>query len=101
MMDQFVGVAAGILAARAGMSPDDPEPHIAARSLLGLWRVQAESLRKHLDAPPAQLHAHVTADVRRAARLLDAGLRSFPVEGVDDVGVLGVHDAALEFEGGG
>src|SRR6516225_4988261 len=98
MMDQFVGVATEILAARAGMSPDDPEPQIAARSLLGLWRVQAESLRKHLDGPSAELRAHVTADVRRAARLLDAGLRSFPVEGVDDVGVLGVHDAALEFE---
>ena len=83
MMDQFVGVATEILAARAGMSADDPEPQIAARALLGLWRVQAESLRKHLDAPPTRLHNLVTADVRRAARLLDTGLRSFATEGGD------------------
>jgi len=81
MMDQFVGVATEILAARAGLSADDPEPQIAARALLGLWRVQAESLRKHLDAPPTRLHNLVTADVRRAARLLDTGLRSFATEG--------------------
>src|ERR1700683_2955259 len=48
MMDQFVAVAAEILAERAGMRPDDPEPQIAARALLGLWHVQAESLRKQL-----------------------------------------------------
>jgi len=83
MMDQFVGVATEILAARAGLSADDPEPQIAARALLGLWRVQAESLRKHLDAPPTRLHNLVTADVRRAARLLDTGLRSFATEGGD------------------
>ena len=29
---------------RAGMAADDPEPQIAARTLLGLWRVQADSL---------------------------------------------------------
>ncbi len=77
MMDQAVGVATGILAARAGMSAEDPEPQIAATALLGLWRVQAESLRKHLDAPPARLHDLVTADVRRAARLIDSGLRAW------------------------
>ena len=77
MMDQFVAVAAEVLAARAGMSADDPEPQIAARALLGLWHVQAESLRKHLSGAPAQVHEMVTADVRRAARLIDAGLGSF------------------------
>jgi AcrR family transcriptional regulator len=79
MMDQFVSVATEILAAGAGMSADDPEPQIAARALLGLWHVQAHSLRRHLDGTltPAQLHAAVTADVRRAADLIDAGLRSF------------------------
>jgi hypothetical protein len=78
MMGRFVSVAAEILAARAGMSADDPEPQIAARALLGLWHVQAESLRRHLDAGPARLHELVASDVRRAARLIDTGLHSFP-----------------------
>jgi AcrR family transcriptional regulator len=83
MMDQFVSVATPILAARAGMSPDDPEPQIVARALLGLWHVQANSLRKHLDGArvPARVRELVTADVRRAARLLDTGLCSFAAPG--------------------
>jgi AcrR family transcriptional regulator len=76
MMDQFVSVAAEILAARAGMLADDPEPQIAARALLGLWHVQAESLRKHLDGAPERVHEMVTADVRRAAWLIENGLGS-------------------------
>jgi AcrR family transcriptional regulator len=80
MMDQFVSAATEVLAVRAGMSADDPEPQIAGRALLALWRVQAESLRKHLDSShdPAQVYEMVTAEVRRAARLIDTGLRSFP-----------------------
>jgi AcrR family transcriptional regulator len=79
MMDQLVAVAAEVLAARAGMSADDPEPQIAARALLALWRVQAESLRKHMAASHEfpQIYHSVAADVRRAARLVDAGVRSF------------------------
>ncbi|HEX3955514.1 MAG TPA: TetR family transcriptional regulator [Trebonia sp.] len=79
MMDQSVTAATEILAARAGMTADDPEPQIAARALLGLWRVMGDSLRKHLDnAPtPACLHKLVTADVGRAAQLIDTGLRTF------------------------
>ena len=79
MTDQAASAAAGILAARAGTTADDPEPQIAARALLGLWHVQADSLRRHLDhaATPALLHKQVTADVRRAARLIEAGLRTF------------------------
>jgi AcrR family transcriptional regulator len=77
MMDQFVSVATEILAERAGMSTGDPEPQIAARALLGLWHVQAESLRKHLDSTPGQVHTRVTADVRRAARLIEGGLSWF------------------------
>jgi AcrR family transcriptional regulator len=79
MMEQSVSVAAGILAARAGMAAEDPEPQIAARALLGLWRVQADSLRKHLDLAPtaATLRDLVTSDVRRAACLIEAGLGTF------------------------
>ena len=79
MTDQSASAAAAVLAARAGTSPDDPEPQITARALLGLWHVQAGSLRRHLDHPAttALLHDQVTADVRRAARLIDTGLRAF------------------------
>jgi hypothetical protein len=74
MLGQFVSVAAEILAARAGVSADDPEPQIAARPLLGLWHVQAESLRLHLDGSPApaRIHELVSTDVRRAAQLSSA-----------------------------
>jgi MftR C-terminal domain len=79
MIDQFVSVATEILAARAGVSAADPEPQIAARALLGLWHVQADSLRRHLARSPmaAQVREGVAADVHRAARLIDDGLRSF------------------------
>ena len=85
MVERSVVVATEVLAARAAMTPDDPEPQIAARALLGLWRVQADSLRKYLEQAPtsAGLHELVTADVRRAAQLIDTGLRAFaaPVAG--------------------
>src|SRR5215471_18411797 len=50
-------------AARAGMSADEPEPQIAARALLGLWHVQADSLRQHLhrSAAPGRIHHLVSA----------------------------------------
>jgi AcrR family transcriptional regulator len=77
-MDSCVAVAAAILAERAALSADDPEPQIAAAALLGLWRIQSRSLSRYLDETrtAAQLHAAVTADVHRAARLIDAGLAS-------------------------
>jgi AcrR family transcriptional regulator len=79
MTDRLIAVAAGIMAERAGMSPDDPEPQIAATALLGLWDVQFRGLRKYLDGArtPAQVHEAVTADVRRAAQVIAAGLSSF------------------------
>ena len=76
MMDQFVAVAAAILAERYGLSADDPEPQITATALLGLWRIQFLSLSKHLDGAltAAQVYRAVTGDVLRAARLIRAGL---------------------------
>jgi AcrR family transcriptional regulator len=80
MMDQFTAIAAAILASQAGLSPEDPEPQIAAAALLGLWRIQYQALLKYLDGTrtPVQVHQAVTADVRRAARLVGTGLNSFP-----------------------
>jgi AcrR family transcriptional regulator len=83
MMDQFVAVAAAILAGRYGLSADDPEPQITATALLGLWRVQFQSLSRHLDGAPtaARVHRAVTGDVLRAARLIGAGLDSLAAAG--------------------
>jgi AcrR family transcriptional regulator len=80
MMDQSTAMVAGILAGRAGMRPDDPEPQVAAAALLGLWRVQYRALPKYLDGAraPAEVRQAVTADVHRAARLISSGLDSFP-----------------------
>jgi AcrR family transcriptional regulator len=83
--ESLIAVAAEALAERAGLSPLDPEPQIAANALLGLWDVQFRSLRAHLagDRTPAEVKDAVSADVERAARLLEAGLGSFadPGEG--------------------
>jgi AcrR family transcriptional regulator len=78
MMDQYVAVAAAILAERYGLSADDPEPQITATALLGLWRIQFLSLPKYLDGArtAAQVHRAVTGDVLRAARIIGAGLDS-------------------------
>jgi len=87
VVDRMSVVVAGLLAERAGMSPEDPEPQIAATALLGLWQIQFQSLRKYLDGTltPTQIHKAVTADVQRAARLLDAGLGSFATPTQDAV----------------
>ena len=86
MADQLVAVAAEILAARAGLHPDDPEPQIAATALLGLWEVQFSRLRKYLDGSrtTAQVHEAVTADVERAARVIADGLNSLALDACTD-----------------
>jgi AcrR family transcriptional regulator len=77
--ERLIAVAAETLAGRVGLAPDGPEPQIAATALLGLWSVQFLSIRKHLGAgrTPQQIQQAVTADVQRAARLIDTGLSSF------------------------
>jgi AcrR family transcriptional regulator len=69
MMDRFVAAAAEALATREDRAATDPEPQITAAALLGLWRVQYESLRRHPDRPDL-----VRAEVRRAASVLRNGL---------------------------
>jgi AcrR family transcriptional regulator len=79
MADRQVAVAAELLAGRTGRSPEEPEPQIAATALIGLWPIQFQALRRHLNRTrtPEQLHDAVSVDVQRAARLIDAGLNTF------------------------
>ncbi|MGK3208637.1 TetR family transcriptional regulator [Amycolatopsis sp. MEPSY49] len=78
--DRFVDIAAEALATRTGLHPDDPEPQIAAATLLGLWRVQFRALRAHVRPghPLPDAIDAVAREVRRAARLAEAGLATFP-----------------------
>ena len=82
MLQQMTAAACEVLADRAGLDPRDPEPQIAAAALLGLWSVQVNSTRKHLDGrrSPAQVRDAVTAEVRRAAHLLETGLAAFAID---------------------
>lgn len=94
VLDRSASVVTQALATRFGVAADDPEPQIAARALLGLWHVHAESLRRHLadggigvragaldgadpETTPERLRALVAGDVARAARLLENGLGEF------------------------
>jgi AcrR family transcriptional regulator len=79
MTDQLITVAAEILADRAGLRPTDPEPRIAATALVGLWQIQFHSLARHLTSSrtAARVQAAVSADVHRAAQLLQTGLNTF------------------------
>jgi AcrR family transcriptional regulator len=81
LQEQVIGVVAEILARRAGVSPNDPEPQIAAVALLGLWQIQFRALRTYLDGTraPAQVREAVTAEVLRAARLVEHGLDAYPL----------------------
>ena len=80
-------VAARVMAERAGLDPEDPEPQIAADALLGLWRIYYRAMVKYAaaDPTPEELERLVLAEVDRAGRLLDTGLWSFAmtVQGTD------------------
>ena len=80
MLDRMTQLAAERIAARASVDPDDPEPQIAANTILGLWRVQFRSTARHaVDGETGmEVRDRVIADVRRAARLIDTGRQSEP-----------------------
>lgn len=77
--ERLAAVAATALAERAGVSPEDPEPMIAGRALIGLWEVQRCALRRDVgsDQSARDVYARTDDEVRRAARLIDTGLWSF------------------------
>ena len=68
--------AARVLAERTGHNPEDPEPRITAAALLALWPIQYRSLERHLKTATSagRLAKAVSADVRRAATVLESGL---------------------------
>jgi AcrR family transcriptional regulator len=75
-----MSIAAGeALAHRTDADPQAPEPQIAATALLGLWPIQVNASCRLLDGirTPEQLRKAVTAEVHRAAELLQAGLSTF------------------------
>jgi AcrR family transcriptional regulator len=76
MTDLLVTAVAEILAERTHTGVDDPEPQISAIALVGLWQVQFQSLKKHLnDSPnPERIHQAVMSDTERAASLIESGI---------------------------
>jgi AcrR family transcriptional regulator len=99
-MDRLVAIAAEALAERAGLSPEDPEPQVAAHALIGLWRIYFLGLKRYCDGQhnPQQVADLVGQELRRAARLTDTGLWSFGVfvQGTD--GTPGAQRAAMAAE---
>jgi AcrR family transcriptional regulator len=80
MTAQLTATVAQLIADRTEMTPDDPEPQIAATALIGLWRIQRLAMRRYLDGtrPPAKAHQAISADVHRAAQLINTGLNRGP-----------------------
>jgi hypothetical protein len=74
--ERLAADAARILAARTGADAEDPEPAITAAAMLALWPIQFRSLERHLKTATSAngLVEAVTADVRRAADVLEQGL---------------------------
>jgi AcrR family transcriptional regulator len=74
----LTAVAAKAIARRYGLSPDDPEPQIAAVALLGLWHIHFRALGKYLDGTvtPDQVEKAISGEVERAGHLIAAGLRT-------------------------
>ncbi|MFI5952585.1 TetR family transcriptional regulator [Cryptosporangium sp. NPDC051539] len=72
MTERLIATVAAFLAARRGAGADSPEPTIAAIAVVGLWRVQADSLTRQFatGSPASGLRTAVAADVDRAAALL-------------------------------
>lgn len=78
MMDRLVDATAEAVADSLGRVVDDPETQIAATSLVGLFRIQLRAIRKLADGtlPPHAVQRRVRSEVRRAATLVDHGLRT-------------------------
>jgi hypothetical protein len=78
MMDRLVDATADAVAGHLGRPADDPETQIAATSLIGLFRIQLRAIRRLADGrlAPGEVQQQVRAEVRRAAKVVDQGLRT-------------------------
>ena len=78
MMDRLVDATADAIAGRLGRTVDDPETQIAATSLVGLFRIQLRATRRLADGTrtPREVQEGVRSEVRRAAAIVDQGLRT-------------------------
>jgi AcrR family transcriptional regulator len=79
MSERLTQVAAEALAERAGVDPDGPEPQLAAAVVMALRSEQYRAMRRHAVGAGSfdEVRDGVLDDVRRAARVADAGLSSF------------------------
>jgi HTH-type transcriptional dual regulator CecR, C-terminal domain len=78
MMDRLVDATAEAIAGSLGRAAGDPETQIAATSLVGLFRIQLRAIRQLADGTlsPHAVQQHVSSEVRRAATVVDHGLRT-------------------------
>lgn len=70
LLDRLTHLAAASLARATNTSAESPENLIAAAALMGMWRVQQSSLKRHAARPgaaPRQVRAQVLDDLHRAA----------------------------------
>ncbi|MGH9045381.1 MAG: TetR/AcrR family transcriptional regulator [Acidimicrobiales bacterium] len=76
MFGRLEVTAAQALAARARVSPDRPEPRIAAVALVGLGRLQTETVRRLALAGRSvrEIREVASEEVRRAGRVVESGL---------------------------
>jgi len=76
MSDRLERTTAEALAEQAGVGADEPEPRVAAAALIALWRIQFDALRKcALEERTLEATLEmVTAEVQRAARVVESGL---------------------------
>jgi hypothetical protein len=78
MMDRLVDATAEAIAGGLGRPAVDPETQIAATSLVGLFRIQLRAIRQLADGTlsPRAVQHRVRSEVRRAATVIDHGLRT-------------------------
>ena len=78
MMDRLVDATAEAIADSLGRAADDPETQIAATSLVGLFRIQLRAIRQLADGTmsPRAVQQRARSEVRRAATVIDHGLRT-------------------------